>query len=492
MFKPKSNHFLLGWEYDKAYRFAQKHKFWSDLNPKEANKCFNRLKMLKYENEAIQAMPQILKLSEIMLRNRHSILQEVGVPNISISIILKYLNICHKQINVLKAHQLLPEDTDVIKNIFHSFQLEPSLPLRENQLLEEVRCEVLSEYLQKVLRFSDSDIKRFWNSYSRAKHKSATSILEVVHLLKTELNFDDEIIQKNPFVIYADPLDIKSFLTNFEQYPDLNIREMLQRRPKLICSNPDNIKETLSVIKLFNIPSKSLAITPEVLTLSPKTVHERLTNIKTIKDFEGLIDNPRILKLVYYQMKAKARLQYLHQLKFKNASLNILSSGSEVFERYTREGADKTKGCDTTAFLVKHLDHTEDEIREYFGRHCNWICIPLTTVKDNFDMLKNEKFSSGSIFNNIHLLLYPPERVAAALKRMRSEVVNERCTQTQLLALVLYHIESEYHFTGDGVWTEPVDSTSVRSIDPHDTPALPPVSVVAGFGGRRAKKEVQP
>lgn len=469
-----------------------KHKVWSALDPDETKKAFKTLKAFNYTDDEIQNYPNLFQLSEGTLRNRHGILKEAGADKLSLYILSRYLNICHKQITVLKAHRLFPEDTDVIKNIFESFQLEPSLPLKENQLFEEIRREVLNEYLRKVIGFSDDDIKRLWQSYpSRAKHKSAASILKIVDMLKNDLGFNEERIKKNPFVIYADPVGLKLFLTNFQKVAGSDIRELLLRRPKLINSNPELIQKTLNVLEKFNIPPEALGNCPEILTLGAKTIEQRLISMKTIKEFDGLSDHPRILKLVFYQMKAKARLQYLQQLKFRNASLNVLASGSEVFERYTREGADKTKGSDTVNFLVKNLNRTDEEIREYLGRNANWKSIPLTTVKENFDMLtRQELFSPNMIYYNVHLLIYPPERVAEMLERVRTNPEFTKAGPSQVLGLVLYHLELEYHFTGDAVWVDPTEANMVRSLDVTDLP--PPTPHLIGFGGRRVKKEIQP
>lgn len=463
---------------------------WGELDADETRKAIKTLRALNYKEDDIQNQPSIFHHSEITLRNRHNILSEAGFDKLSIGALSRYITICHKSITLLKAHHLIPENTDVTKRIFDSFQLESTSSLNESQIFEKVRCEALSAYLQKVLEFTDTDIKQFWHSYRRAKHKSAASILEMVALLKKELNFNAERIRKNAFVIYADPQSFKMYFTDFKTVGGCDIRELLSRRPKLINSNPEIIKKTLDVLDQFNISAEALGVSPEVLTLGPDTIKQRLQNLKSIKEFDGLIDHPRILKLVYYQMKAKARLQYLQQLKFKNASLNILSSASETFERYTREGADKTNGKDTVQFLARHLGRSDDELREWLGRHPNWMCIPLMTVKENFDMLSKLKYQPNTIFHNIHLLIYPPERVREVLQQVKLDLECEVVRPSQILSMTLYHLEQEYHFTGDGVWTDPADIAMTRQADSSDLPHHLPL--LAGFGGRKVKKEILP
>lgn len=110
----------------------------------------------------------------------------------------------------------------------------------------------------------------------------------------------------------------------------------------------------------------------EVLTLGSDTVYERLTELTNIKEFNVLCSHPRILRLIHYQTKAKTRLDYLKQLKVKCASLHILSSSSDTFEKYARDGIDRTKGRDAVHYLAKVFKMEKDNVRTILSRHPNW------------------------------------------------------------------------------------------------------------------------
>lgn len=110
----------------------------------------------------------------------------------------------------------------------------------------------------------------------------------------------------------------------------------------------------------------------EVLTLGPETVYDRLAELTKVEEFDVLCSNPRILRLIFYQTKAKTRLDYLKQLKVKCASLHVLTSSSDCFEKYAREGVGHTKGRDAIHYLAKIFDMDTKDVRSILSRHPNW------------------------------------------------------------------------------------------------------------------------
>jgi len=83
----------------------------------------------------------------------------------------------------------------------------------------------------------------------------------------------------------------------------------------------------------WNEKQRAQRQTELVLTLGPETVLERLRDLQEIEEFQVLGTNPRVLRLVHYQNKARLRLDYLNQLRVRCASLHILSCGSEAFAK---------------------------------------------------------------------------------------------------------------------------------------------------------------
>lgn len=444
-----------GYDSRKALSYVKKYPEFQALDPIDAKKSFNTLLSMKIPTEDIINVPSILANQTTALTNRAQILSESGFTTVQLVHIHKYLIIYRKAIDTLRLYNFIDPSTDVSKSLLASFELDPSLlEVNQKQSLEVARKIVLNEYLKRVLGFHEKLIGSFWDSYGRVKHKSGASILEMVKIVKDELDFTNERIKKNAFILHGDPENLKETLRRFKTIAGVSIKEVLSKRPKLCMANPDTIATTLDVLRRYNISDKSLLICTDVLTLGPQTVENRLIDLKSLKEFDGLLDHPRVLKLVMYQIKAKARLEYLQQLKFKCASLHILSSDNVTFERYTREGADKTKGNDIAAFISHHFGKKEDDVRELIARHPNWTCVPLKVMKSNLTLLLKERFKKEDIYKHVFLLAYPTSRIEEKLEFVRKEESCAKATKAQQLSLILYYIELDFHFTGDGVWTD--------------------------------------
>lgn len=459
----------IGLDYDAAYRYASKNPDIETLDPKEAARSFYALKTMGIQKEEVMKCPSILNQFDSTLINRFQILNEVGFKSIKFMHLNRYLQISRTTITTLKLYNVL-YDQNIIERLIKSFELECEMQnLNENQTILLLRQTIMTEYLKRTLNFTEKQVATFWHSYYRIKHKSAASILEMVQILKNELEFDNDRIQHNAYVLYGDPQNLREILRRFKKIGGIKTKELLLKRPKLLMQAADTIENTLNTLRDYNISENSLAIFPTVLTLSTETIKERLKNLKSIKEFDSLLDNPRILKLVHYQIKAKARLQYLQQLKFKCASLNLLSGSDEVFEKYTQEGADKTKGNDITGFLSFHFRHTEQDVREYVSRHPNWLCVPLGVMKENLNFLLAENFKKQDIYKHVYILSYPNSRIKEKLAQVRNDSTFTHVSKVKQLSLVLYFLEYEYHFTGDGVWSD-LDVLSTSQSDPSGNP----------------------
>lgn len=312
---------------------------------------------------------------------------------------------------LFSAHRIIPFDTNVIETLLKSIT-DIELNFREisveSSSLNLIRMKVLNIYLKKKLGMKDSEIAKMWKIYGRIKHICFASIIRSIDLLQNELNFTNERIIKNTFTLYCDPDNILKYINDVKTIGDVDIREILLARPKILMVNCESTVKSIDFIRKNGIPENSINRCLEVLTLSPITIEERLTELKEVKEFNVLVSHPRILRLVHYHNKAVTRLEYLKQLKVKCASLHILSSHSDAFEKYARDGSDKTRGSDITNFLQVNLKvKNRDDVRFKISRHPNWCHVPIITIKGSFDFLKSKKFSLESMFENVHILLYP-------------------------------------------------------------------------------------
>lgn len=391
-------------------------------------------------------------------------MEECKFQQILLLFFAKFVTIMNKNVLMLKAHKYIDPEKDVPRCLAEILGITVRSDIGESVSLNELRRTVLNIYLKDELGMSNEDITKLWKVYSRLRHRNFQSIVKMMDILLNDIHFSKERIINNAFVLYAEPENLTRLLQEVPRIGSLEIREILLRRPKIIMQNCDTILDTIGHVKSFLIAEESISSCLEILTLSADTVYSRLVELTHISEFNVLRDNPRVLRLIHFQNKALARLDYLKKLKIKCVSLNVLSSSSEAFEKYAREGMDKTKGKDIVYYVAKACKMDVTNVRNILCRHPNWCHVPIITTKTTIDFLRYKKFTMQEMAENIVLLLYPISRIEPKLNALMewkaessdsnkiSGVAFSAISNSKLLALCLYFIESEFHFSGDGIW----------------------------------------
>ncbi|XP_018803698.1 PREDICTED: uncharacterized protein LOC108978059 [Bactrocera latifrons] len=455
------------------------HRKWSSILIKypelkaikrqDAINTVKALKQMNFDVETILQKPVVLHQNALTLENRYEVLHECGFQPITLILLSKFVTVINKTVSMLKSYGYIPFEVNVLQNLCNSFSnVELSektfTELNEGMHIKHMRECILNAYLRQVLDMNDNDIKKLWKVYYRVRHRSFKSVQSVVKVLLEDLQFPKERIIKNAFLLHGDAHNMCRIITEIKRIDGKDMREIVYRRPKILMSSCDGLLKTLENVKVFGIHESAIMKCLEILTLGPDTVLERLKDLNSIDEFKVLGTNPRVLRLVHYQNKARLRLEYLNQLKVRCASLHILSGGSEKFAKFAREGVDRTKGRDVVVYLANIMKKDENYIRALLSRHPNWCHIPVLQVKQCYDFLRSKKFPISAISNNIHLLLYPIQRIEEKLNELHEPECLERLQlpvdniydldNNEMLTLILYLIECEFHFTGDGIWTE--------------------------------------
>lgn len=427
------------------------------------------LKRLNFDVENILQKPVVLHQNALTLENRYEVLHECGFQPITLLLLSKFVTVVNKAVSMLKSYGYIPFEVDVLENLCNSFSnvelaAETFKGLDDGMHIKHLRECILNAYLRQVLNMDDNDIKKLWQVYYRVRHRSFKSVQSVVQVLLEDLQFPKERIINNAFLLHGDAENMRRIITEIKRINDQDMREIVYRRPKILMSSCDGLLKTLENVKAFGIHESAITKCLEILTLGADTVLERLKDLNSIDEFKVLGTNPRVLRLVHYQNKARLRLEYLNQLKVRCASLHILSGGSEKFAKFAREGVDRTKGRDVVVYLANIMEKDESYIRALLSRHPNWCHIPVLQVKQCYDFLRSKKFPKTAICNNIHLLLYPIQRIEEKLIELHEPECLEELQlpvdniydldNNETLTLILYLIECEFHFTGDGIWTE--------------------------------------
>lgn len=371
----------------------------------------------------------------------------------------------NKNVTILKAYDYIHPNADVQENLIKQLDVPVKVKkIPDETPLHVMRREVMNAYFKAKLGMTDEEIAHARAIYTRLKHRNLSSIVEVINVLKDDLNFTSGKIIKNPFLIHAFAENVKAILSEVPKIGSSDIRDIIKLHPKILMQPCHAVKATINHIKSFNIDEESIEKCLEVLTLGPDTVYNRLAELYSIKEFQVHFSNPRILRLIHYKNKVRSRLEYLKSLKIRCYSIHLLSASAEAFEKFAYDGLDKTKGVDTLEFLSHTFKVDPLEIRSIIKLHPHWLQAPIVEIKNTYDYLRGLNYTDQEIYENMIILLYPISRLQPKLTELMewkeenddtrkiSDVEVRKISNSKLLMLCVYFIECEYHFTGDGVF----------------------------------------
>ncbi|XP_026466499.1 transcription termination factor 5, mitochondrial-like isoform X2 [Ctenocephalides felis] len=456
----------LGLTKQQTYKmFAQ----YPNLHTRDLNRLANAHKMLLRFGFSIQDLkndPNVLTILPGTIEQHYIILQESGFNNITTTHLRSFLSLGRRPISLLKAYRFIDDDLVVHEHLLKSLDSEFKFTTNENiddsYCLNTIRQIILHEYLKWYLQISDAETNYLFKTYSRIKNKSFQIMRKSLKQLD-EIGLTKEKIKRNGFLLHSHPENIEKMLSDVRELAGLDIREVIKKLPKIALTNYETLLKTDKHLKDFNISNEAIRKCWDIYTLGSDTVHERLQDLVSIPEFKVLASHPRIVRLIHYQKKALSRLSYLQEMKVKCASLHVLSSTRNEFEKYAREGADRTKGKDLIAYLMSELQLTNAEIREKLNRHNYWCHVPVVSAEATLNMLKQKSFLNTHLINNIHILLYPKAEVERILEELSSSRTHSdlptitdltQIDSNKILALCMYILEKKHHFTGNGIWDD--------------------------------------
>lgn len=446
------------------------------------------LRQQNFPTAEILARPKCLLTNKTTMANRIKVLNECCFIDFKLIYLYRFVSILNKNISLLKAFNYVDREANIPEHLLKLLDIPVTLTtdISEDVPLSKTREIITNFYIKARLEMSNDELEKLWKIYgSRIKHRNLESIVKIINVLETKLYFSKQRIINNGFLLSASPDNLERFLTDVPDIGGVSMIEIIQQRPKIVMQSVQTITDIIKHVKSFNIPEERILKCLEVFTLGSETVKERLVAMSKIKEFNALITNPRILRLIHFQNKAKTRLDYLKQLKLNCISLNVLTGSSEPFEKYARDGVDRSKGRDAAMFLAKTFTKDRETMRDLLSRHPNSYHVPVVNIKAALDYLRSKKFTDEEIGENLYLLLYPVSRIDQKLgallewkaenngSRLISGVSLSEIPNTKLLNLCLYYIEAEFHFTGDGIWDINRQNNKQDEVFPTTIPEFP-------------------
>ncbi|XP_073958784.1 transcription termination factor 5, mitochondrial-like [Choristoneura fumiferana] len=443
---------------------------------------------LGFSKEILIKAPLMFSIMPITLRFRYKVLEESGFENIAPVHLLSYLSLVkQKSIGQLKASGELPNMLNV-ENRLASFMTQWPTSLTtlvygdiDKTTLYNLRLKILQRYLELVLDLTEEEFIRGLKTYPTIRHRPLEVINETLNILQSVIAIPDKKIKSNLYLIHADPDNLKRIIYKFRSIGGIDVKEIIRLHPKLATKRYDSLLETRNILQQFGISDEAQRRCFDIYTLGPATVRARLEEAKTIPEFQTFLNHPRFLKMIHYKNTAMKRLRNLYNSKKKCLSLNILSGSSMHYEIFEKAPGDRLgKGKDLIFCISQSLGngYSSSQIRNIVRRHPFWINVPLVQVKFVYKQL-SRNFSVQDIYENCVLLLYPWNKIKKVLDTLgemeTGESLNNQeqlniniLNKSQKLSLVLYYLEKNHYFSGNGVWTEEKSKAIVETPNTED------------------------
>lgn len=438
-----------------------KHGKFYMLDKEDVQESYDTLQEYKIIDGLLE-YPGVLTTSATTLKNRHEVLNECSFSQVTLKILHRYLTIMNKPISLVKTYGYIPQNANVAERLAEMINsgktAQEARKLEANGTLNDLRRFFIDDFLRQKIQASEKDLQKIWHSYGRIRHRPIKTISQSIDLIRREMNFSNEKILKHGYLLYGDPENTEKILS-MGTLLGVDIREVLECHPKILMSNHKSIKQIVDILREHEISETAMQKNWLIFTLGPRTVANRIAYLKEVEEFRVLLNHPRIGRLIYYQNKAIHRLNYLKDNKIFCASLNVLSSDSESFHRYAQNGIDATKGKEIVGTIAKKLNRNTKDIRKYLSRHPNWCHVPLVSISAVYEYLQQKGFTESDIYKNIHILFYPLAEIIRKSEAIEREALDfikdinwKSLSKSQYLALILYIIEIDFHFAGDGIW----------------------------------------
>jgi len=253
----------------------------------------------------------------------------------------------------------------------------------------------------------------------------------------------------------------KAILAEMPFIAGMDVRKAMKMYPKLIRIPPKNYLQIYDYLKRAKISDEAIQTCMNIFQVSPETVKARLEEIQGVPELKVLINNPHILKLIIHHNEARSRLSFLQEVKLKCATTSILGTNRESFNLYLRAGKDVNNTNEVLVFVKRLLKREDETIETNLKKHKYFRHVPLIEIERSYKFLKRRRFTNQSIANVTQVLLYPSYKLETALQKIKEcrSVLPRRFNLIEKLNLMLYFIEREHHFTGNGIWPNVEENT---------------------------------
>ncbi|XP_037776073.1 uncharacterized protein LOC119573112 isoform X1 [Penaeus monodon] len=401
--------------------------------------------------EEVRSHLQLLYYCPLTVQHQIAILQELGLINLKVVHFKRFKKLYKSTFQLIQNYGLLSHGYDPKWDILKPLQVPEEIienidfPRKiANLTLGEIHEKLSSIYLQWRLECEEEDIKRIRHIYPPTKRKSMRLQCEMFELLNNEWNINNSKVLRHGYLLSGSPHNLRLIGEQVTELAGASTKEAVALAPRLLSVPYYKLLTISKILTDLGVEPNAVLSLPQVCTLNPETIQERIATLQKVPEFEALHSHPRILRLIYYNTKIKSRLDLLHQLKDVKSmpSLNILSGDTDQFHRYITLGELKQNRRDIVTFLARSFHVKSSKIRDMLK-----VQLPQTTVinvKNNLHHLLAHGFTKEQVLEALDVVLYPPELVSDQLshlaKRPEAQPYSEFKDNPNALQLLLYFI----------------------------------------------------
>ncbi|XP_075230527.1 transcription termination factor 5, mitochondrial-like isoform X2 [Lycorma delicatula] len=449
----------------------------------------------KLAEEAVKERKQFAQASEERIRNTHSVLQECGLPKLDIIKNLRVLSVhpatlknqymifeeagfkdrqiscyklCHfytcfhQPVTVLKEKGFIDKNTDVNNSYskylgFHQpIDLGSQSRISDNNSLSELHVKYMLFLMKKFFGDVWPDNKEL---NKRLRYKSLRLISRTFEILTGKFELSKEKVKKNLPILCVLPERLEEILKKVPLLADTNINEIVKMRPKILMNTAESLILIDSYLKEFGIKKECVLHAPEIYTLHPDNVYNRLKTLMEHPVFSQWVYHPSFIEILVHQNRCTEHLQQLQDANMNCLSIPLLKSHEDNLKRHI-EHLDKCNQHDILKYLQLTLSVDKNVARSALKKHPYWLYISQFDIKETLNYLRQEGFSNEEIVSNIIIILYPRNVVQEKLSKIHSKSGLECCRNPEngelhretILPLLLYEIEQPFHFSKEAIW----------------------------------------
>ncbi|KAH1001548.1 hypothetical protein HUJ04_005549 [Dendroctonus ponderosae] len=461
---------LYGFTKEEIFRLMENPAIWRKKETEDLIDSYHLYKRLGFTNSDFLAYPSLLISHPVAKFNHYNSLLDTGCSPIDARLLCRASYYFRNKIATLKQDGYLEPDVNVADRLLELLQppsSRSSIPLEQSlKEIDEMKWTalhrtILTAWLQVRLKTSEDEIINLLRVHKMIANKSFRIINENITLAES-IGISNRKILRSGYLLNTYPEYPKTMLRDHPILAGVNIAAYYRTNPKLMMINPRKILEIFKLLKEYNISDEAIQTRPSVFTMSPFTLKQRLDHIKQTPELRVNFNDYRMLNMVIHHKTMSSRLGFLKKLKLRCASLNhIAKPDDSKFEDYIQEGRDMNRISDVMDYFSALLKKPKEEVRARLRKHPFYYYVPFVDIQANYEYLIQMGYTNENIARSLLVLLYPGYKIKKTLGKLRREATLRftDLQQSKQLNLVLYYIEKEFHFTGNGIWrTDLLDS----------------------------------